>query len=294
MGLERHEALHDGPNSAMHIRMHGAPRLILQGNQRLMDLHRVMSCNDIQHGHDIGTFAGLRIGTDCLIAGSKEAGNPCILRTTQRPDGTHQRFVCRPYECCCRNLKLILDQQPLSDCMLPDDIRESSDCKRSQFGRIRQLVPERLKRGMQCACSVPDSLQSLGSHCSIAHDCAASWVLSGNATSVPQPMTPAAFSIRSTQASHSEINRGPEGRRSGRPPFFDRTGMSCRKIPARATVRQRFGHWPFLLVTFLWASKEKLPGRRRRTEALLLAETRKATQSRLWIQTELFSDPFSP
>src|SRR5690606_34901209 len=58
------------------------------------------------------------------------------------------------------------------------------------------------------------------------------------------------------------------GRRAGRPPFFDRTGMSCRKIPTRVGMRGRFGRSrPFLLVTFLLARKEKLPGRRRRTEA---------------------------
>lgn len=107
----------------------------------------------------------------------------------------------------------------------------------------------------------------------------------------PDPVSSRCLPLTLTQHTQYDSTRGPEGRRSGRPPFFDRTGMSCRKIPARVTVRQRFGHRPFLLVTFLWASKEKLPGRRRRTEALLLADTRKAGHARL--STKLSLTPFS-
>src|SRR5690606_14114310 len=86
------------------------------------------------------------------------------------------------------------------------------------------------------------------------------------------------------------INRRPGGRRSGRPPFFDRTGVSCRKIPTRVGMRGRFGlSRPFLLVTFLLARKEKLPGRRRRTEALLVPDMRKARHARL--SGKVDSDP---
>src|SRR5690606_13395785 len=51
--------------------------------------------------------------------------------------------------------------------------------------------------------------------------------------------------------------------------------MSCRKIPTQVGMREWFGlSRPFLLVTFLLARKEKLPGRRRRTEALLVPDMR--------------------
>jgi hypothetical protein len=96
-----------------------------------------------------------------------------------------------------------------------------------------------------------------------------------------------------TRHTNSRINRRPGGRRAGRPPFFDRTGMSCRKIPTRVGTRGGFGlSRPFLLVTFLLARKEKLPGRRRRTEALHVPDTRKAGHARL--SGKVDSDPCFP
>ena len=59
-----------------------------------------------------------------------------------------------------------------------------------------------------------------------------------------------------------QAGRTRRGARHGRRALFDTTGMSCRKVPARLRTRSEAGGasiagCPLLLVTFLWASKEK-------------------------------------
>ncbi|WP_223620190.1 hypothetical protein [Lysobacter sp. ESA13C] len=51
----------------------------------------------------------------------------------------------------------------------------------------------------------------------------------------------------------------PGGRRTGRAPFFDKTGTSYRKIPAQAAYSHGsfVKESPFLWLPFFWASKRK-------------------------------------
>ena len=55
--------------------------------------------------------------------------------------------------------------------------------------------------------------------------------------------------------------------------FRQDTDVLAKNCIAGDDAREGWIFRPFLLVTFLWASKEKLPGRRRRTEALLLRKS---------------------
>src|SRR3546814_9811178 len=58
-------------------------------------------------------------------------------------------------------VQLVLDKYPLSDRMLPDNIRESSNRECSQSIRLVQFLPQRLNRCMEQARAMLDPLQPL-------------------------------------------------------------------------------------------------------------------------------------
>src|SRR3546814_12296894 len=58
-------------------------------------------------------------------------------------------------------VQLVLDKYPLSDRMLPDNIRESSNRECSQSIRLVQFLPQRLNSCMEQARAMLDPLQPL-------------------------------------------------------------------------------------------------------------------------------------
>src|SRR3546814_6113923 len=58
---KRDKALHNGPDTTVHVRMHQTPRRLFQGHERLMDIRRMVPRDDIQHRLHIGTLARLRV-----------------------------------------------------------------------------------------------------------------------------------------------------------------------------------------------------------------------------------------
>src|SRR3546814_7584865 len=77
---KRDKALHNGPDTTVHVRMHQTPRRLFQGHERLMDIRRMVPRDDIQHRLHIGTLARLRVRLNRLWLRGEEAGNPRIDR----------------------------------------------------------------------------------------------------------------------------------------------------------------------------------------------------------------------
>src|SRR3546814_10601563 len=93
---KRDKALHNGPDTTVHVRIHQTPRRLFQGHERLMDIRRMVPRDDIQHRLHIGTLARLRVRLNRLWLRGEEAGNPRIISAAQCPDSEQQRLVRRP------------------------------------------------------------------------------------------------------------------------------------------------------------------------------------------------------
>src|SRR3546814_11104384 len=68
-------------------------------------------------------------------------------------------------------VQLVLDKYPLSDRMLPDNIRESSNRECSQSIRLVQFLPQRLNRCMEQARAMLDPLPPRSDERRVGKEC---------------------------------------------------------------------------------------------------------------------------
>src|SRR3546814_12072486 len=86
---KRDKALHNGPDTTVHVRMHQTPRRLFQGHERLMDIRRMVPRDDIQHRLHIGTLARLRVSLNRLWLGGegwdeRRVGKACVSQCRSR------------------------------------------------------------------------------------------------------------------------------------------------------------------------------------------------------------------
>src|SRR3546814_21194828 len=90
---KRDKALHNGPGTTVHVRMHQTPRRLFQGHERLMDIRRMVPRDDIQHRLHLGTLARLRVRLNRPWLRGQEAGNHRIIRAAQCPERDRKDVV---------------------------------------------------------------------------------------------------------------------------------------------------------------------------------------------------------
>src|SRR3546814_9234471 len=82
---KRDKALHNGPDTTVHVRMHQTPRRLFQGHERLMDIRRMVPRDDIQHRLHIGTLARLRVRLNRLwLRGERSEEHTSELQSLMR------------------------------------------------------------------------------------------------------------------------------------------------------------------------------------------------------------------
>src|SRR3546814_13290205 len=86
---KRDKALHNGPDTNVHVRMHQTPSRLYQGHERLMDIRRMVPRDDIQHRLNIGTLARLRVRLIRPWLRGADARNRRILRAHPCSDNAH-------------------------------------------------------------------------------------------------------------------------------------------------------------------------------------------------------------